>query len=86
MLIDLPNFYDETALYLAAEHGNLSIVELLANNGARLTYASKNPLHIACSRGYFHVVEFLYRKDTKLADRNLSTDCKCGHVRWFRKW
>lgn len=47
--VDRPNASDETALMLAAIHGNLSMAQLLVQRGAAVNRSGWTPLHYACS-------------------------------------
>uniref|UniRef100_A0A1B0DFA4 Uncharacterized protein n=1 Tax=Phlebotomus papatasi TaxID=29031 RepID=A0A1B0DFA4_PHLPP len=81
-VINIKDIYSRTPLYVAAENGYLSIVELLVEAGADLNIKSTidygtlstkrssgwTPLHIAAYNGHADVVRFLAAKDQKLLD------------------
>lgn len=64
-LIKIPDNSSMTPIHHAAELGNVSIVELLAKNGADLnskTDKGWTPLHFAVARSHTNVVRFLLEK------------------------
>lgn len=62
----------ETPLNLAAERGDLSIVQLLIENGAEYIYQHPNttPLHSAVSKGHIDVVKYLIEHGAKVNARD----------------
>ncbi|XP_077297752.1 uncharacterized protein LOC143919352 [Arctopsyche grandis] len=82
------NFYNETAIFKAAENGNLKVVEYLIDNDADILNLSKCPLYIAASNGYYEIVKCIHGQNETLANvecyltRNLPVDVAAenGHV------
>ena len=56
--VDVPNDYDETALFLACKHGLVREARLLlerrADPNVRKTYGRESPLHVACRSRNLH--------------------------------
>ncbi|RPH65482.1 MAG: ankyrin repeat domain-containing protein [Burkholderiales bacterium] len=57
--VDAPNRLGETALMLAALHGHLDSVKLLAGRGAEVNRSGWTPLHYAATNGHAEVVRYL---------------------------
>jgi uncharacterized protein len=57
--IDLANARGETALMMAALHGDLDIVKLLVAKGAEINKTGWTPLHYAATNGHLQVVKYL---------------------------
>ncbi|HLS57419.1 MAG TPA: ankyrin repeat domain-containing protein [Zeimonas sp.] len=57
--VDAPNRLGETALMLAALHGDLDSVRMLVRRGAEVNRAGWTPLHYAATNGHTEVVRFL---------------------------
>ncbi|MCL4182624.1 MAG: ankyrin repeat domain-containing protein [Burkholderiaceae bacterium] len=57
--VDAPNRLGETALMLAALHGDLDSVKLLHGRGAEVNRAGWTPLHYAATNGHVAVVRYL---------------------------
>ena len=60
--VDSRNKYGETALMLAAANGDLALVKLLVDRGAKINLSGWNPLTYAAWRGQTEVVKFLLDK------------------------
>ncbi len=63
-LIDVLNIDGASALYMAAETGNLASLEILVKYGASVNVKNKHgfsPLHIAAQNGHFDVVKALIK-------------------------
>ena len=63
-----------TAVYLAAQHGEETIVETLAKHGADVNAVEVDgfaPLHVCCQHGHLGTVEILL---THGANTNLQAD------------
>ena len=82
-----------TALHIATEYNKATCVELLIAKGADLLADNsngKNPLHIACIKGYSNLVGYLLTdKSIEAKDMTGSTPlhyaCKYGHIECVRK-
>ena len=57
--VDAPNRLGETALMLAALHGDLDSVRMLVRRGAEVNRAGWTPLHYAATNGHTEVVRYL---------------------------
>lgn len=57
--VDALNVRGESALMMAALHGNLEIVKLLVAKGAQINKTGWTPLHYAASNGHLEVVKHL---------------------------
>ncbi len=57
--VDAPNARGETALMLAALHGEPDIVRLLVQRGAEVNRAGWTPLHYAATNGHAAIVGYL---------------------------
>lgn len=57
--VDAPNRLGETALMLAALHGELDSVRMLVRRGAEVNRAGWTPLHYAATNGHLEVVRYL---------------------------
>ena len=82
-----------SALHIATEYNKATCVELLIAKGADLLADNsngKNPLHIACIKGYSNLVGYLLTdKSIEVKDITGSTPlhyaCKYGHIECVRK-
>ncbi len=57
--VDFPNRRGETALMLAALHGQLDVARLLVRRGAEINRAGWTPLHYAATNGHAELVHYL---------------------------
>jgi ankyrin repeat protein len=77
-LLDMRTKYAETALLLAAEKGDLKIVEFLLDKGADIMardYSKNTALHIASRESYIDIAKVLIKKEPDLLDaRNGNED------------
>jgi ankyrin repeat protein len=60
--VDAPNQLGETALMLAALHGDLDSVRMLVGRGAEVNRAGWTPLHYAATNGHVEVVRYLLER------------------------
>ena len=60
--VDAPNPLGETALMLAALHGELDAVRMLVGRGAEVNRAGWTPLHYASTNGHVEVVRYLLER------------------------
>ncbi|XP_058234421.1 transient receptor potential cation channel, subfamily N, member 1 isoform X2 [Hemibagrus wyckioides] len=70
----------ETAMHIAARHGNLQIMRLLVEEGAHLTWRSKageTPLHVAVRHCHAHMVEEILNSLTCKRSREEAELCVC---------
>jgi ankyrin repeat protein len=74
-IVNVENESRETPLYMASYLGDLDIVELLIENGARIdhkdTRGGWTALTLAAVRGHHHIVEYLIIEGAKLNEQNL---------------
>ncbi|MCZ7558710.1 MAG: ankyrin repeat domain-containing protein [Burkholderiaceae bacterium] len=57
--VDVPNRRGETALMLAALHGQLEVARLLVRKGAEINRTGWTPLHYAATNGHADVARYL---------------------------
>ncbi len=83
--VNLVDYLDRTALYMAAGRGNEKVVaELLQEEKIEVCYAEKHtlwtPLHKAVDRGYKTIVASLIVKDVSLIYRKTTTEQTVLHL------
>ncbi|XP_077284569.1 uncharacterized protein LOC143910082 [Arctopsyche grandis] len=67
---------EESALYKAAQNGNVNVVKYLLERGAKIHTDLKSPLHIAAANGHLEVVKCMYEKDQTLANVEIAREFK----------
>ncbi|XP_071492508.1 uncharacterized protein [Diadema antillarum] len=72
-IVDLPGEDDNSLLHIAATLGNLDMVRVLVEKGAKVDSTNSNlrtPLHSACAQNHSEVVEYLVQKGASLEQRD----------------